>query len=89
MGNPGACRRTRSLLTDNNDPSSEDSAEIIRRLKIWAVAAYPQYNHSGIDVVSAADHKSLPHNYGYDLPLDDAELGRIGRIIAAGVAAAA
>ena len=65
------CRRTRSLLTPSNDPNSEDSRMILRRLKVWCAAACDKSFcndpvHGEKDVDSREAHQGLPRSWGYE-----------------------
>ena len=76
------CRRTRSLETTSADPTSPDSQKIIRRLKMWCLAAHPELQQigGGNNVEAAESHKHLPRRFAYDLAdnmFGDEELERL------------
>ena len=76
-GNP--CRRTRSLLTDSNDPASAASRLILCRLKCWALSAVDasfqvDEKHGERPCGSRGEHQQLPRDWLYGLQYDEATL---------------
>ena len=61
------CRRTWILIEVGDDPTNDDALRILRRLKLWCVAAHPmlQELRGDIDVCVGDGHKQLPRTFGY------------------------
>ena len=64
------CRRTRSLLTNCNDPNGAASHSIRMRLKIWCAAAcledlWVDPQHGRYEVRNVEEHSGLPRTWGY------------------------